>query len=303
MKEEFSTSPEQHLLDNLCCLQSYREISGHETEPAVIGEEMFPSCSVFIDKLTNDRIVITSLPDDQKDFEGAAVWISNPEIGVEIRTKQWQASPKDVIFWIDKALSVRYFNLDTDTKVLFSAQDLAERLDVPRIYPKPLSEVDPREIPTELEFITTPQTNTYTLVSRIFDQDIEQKSELVFNYSESEFIAKRSGIISYNLGEPTTFDLKITEESASRGLFNGDEFDRVFNLNIKLGEQLLLAVTPWGKEEIEIKTNKIILRAVREGMIIYDYSNGSQTGYIPSKLTKRFVDSILHYATESQLDA
>ena len=71
-------SEQERLRDTLYTLQFARETSGRDQEPAVINDEFVPNCSVFMDKKTDDRIVLTSLPLDEEDFEGATVWLSNP---------------------------------------------------------------------------------------------------------------------------------------------------------------------------------------------------------------------------------
>lgn len=287
MTEHFS-SPEEHLRDTLYHLRAYRELRGCETEPAVFGEELMTGCSVIIDKNTGDRIVMTDLPVDEADFSGAAVWLSNPDKGVEIKTAQWQAGPKDVIFWINEALQPKYFNPHSGARVPFSAKDLAERLDYPRIYPVPQAEEDPRHIPTEIEFISTPQTNTYTLASRIFDTELEQHRRV---------IARRAGIIDYDLGEATTFDLEINEVLPSEDSPRSDEFDREFVMFIKLGEKMRLPVIPWGQSQIDLVGKDLKVRVVREGMLVSAVQNGKEVVCIPATLTRHFLDSILHHAS------
>lgn len=295
MSEIIYQKPEDYLLDTLYNFQAYREISGSETEPAVFDENIYSGCSVFIDKNTEDRIVITNLPLDNVDFSGASVWLSNPDKGVEIRTNQWQASPYDVIFWIDKALRVTYFNPHEGVRVAyFPAQLLAERLDFPRVYPIPQSEQDPRLIPDEIEYVSTPQTNTYTLASRIFDIDLETKHRL---------IARRYGIIDYDVGESTTFDLAIHETLPSEDSPRSDEFDREFILDMNLGRKMVLNVIPWGKEEIGLVGNDYKIRVVREGMLISGLQDGREVMCIPTKATRYFIDSILHSASQNQSGA
>lgn len=287
--------PEDYLLDTLYNFQAYREIRGIDLEPAVIDTDLFEECSVFTDKNSGDRIVLTGLPADDDDFKGAGIWLSNPDQGVEIRTDQWQASPSDVIFWIDKAIKVTYFNPHTGARVPgFSAQKLAERLDFPRVYPVPQSEQDPRMIPAQIEYLSTPQTNTYTLASRIFDIDLETKRRL---------IARRYGIIDYDVGESTTFDLAIHETLPSEDSPRTDEFDREFILDINLGKKIVLNVTPWGKEEIGLVGNDYKIRVVREGMLVSALQDGREIMCIPTKATKQFIDSILHSSSQNQSDA
>lgn len=295
MSEMLHQNPEDYLLDTLYNFQAYREIRGVELEPAVINTDLYEECSVFTDNNSGDRIVITGLPADTNDFTGAGVWLSNPNQGVEVRTDQWQVSPKDVIFWIDNAVKVTYFNPHTGTRVPgFSAQQLAERLDFPRVYPIPQSEQDPRMIPTQIEYLSTPQTNTYTLASRIFDIDLETKHRL---------IARRYGVIDYDVGESTTFDIAIHETLPSEDSPRTDEFDREFILDINLGKKLVLNVVPWGKEEIGLVGSDYKIRVVREGMLVSALQDGREIMCIPTNATKQFIDSILHSSIQNQSDA
>lgn len=290
---EFYDSPEQKLLDVLYDLQHVREVGGSDAEPAVFGDQIQQNCSVIIDKHTNDRIVLTSLPVDSNDFDGAAVWVSNPEYGVAIDAGQWQASPSDVIFWINKAIDVRYFNPRRGSRIKYDAEKLAERLSFPNIYPIPQSETDPRDIPEELEFISTPQTNTYTLASRISENDLEYRRRV---------IARRYGVIDYDADKATTFDLQIHEILPSEDSPRSDEFDREFTVLLHLGQRFNLPVVPWGSPEIDVKGNDFKIRVVREGMLISAVKDGKEITCIPTSITRRFIDSILHHASQSDGD-
>lgn len=292
MMSEMFQKPEDYLLDTLYNLQAYREIRGIDPEPAVMDRNIHQECSVFTDRNTGDRIVITKLPIDDSDFEGASVWLSNPDQGVEVRTQQWQASPYDVIFWVSKAVDVTYFNPHTGTRVpFFPVQELAERLDFPRIYPVPQSEEDPRLIPPDIEYLSTPQTNTYTLASRIFDINIERNDSLN---------ARSFGIIDYDIGESTIFDLEINETTPSEDLPRRDEFDREFILFIRLGNKIKLKVVPWGQDEMDVVADNYKIKVVREGMLLSVFMGGKETMCIPTKPTKLFIDSILSSATQNQ---
>lgn len=288
--EKYSNS-EQELIDALYDLQALREISGADYEPAVFDHDVQPRCNVFIDKRTNDRIVMTGLPLDMDDFDGAAVWLSNPEVGVAIDSGKWQASPYDVIFWIDKACqNVRYFNPRKGSRIKFDAGVLAGMLSVPRIKPAAQSEIDPREIPDEIEFISTPQTNTYTLASRLSDSDIEFHRRI---------IARRYGIIDYDYDKSTTFDLQIHEVLPGEDSLRTGEFDREFAVLLHLGNTINMPVIPWGRPEINIKGNDFKIRVVREGMLISAIEDGKELVCVPTPITEGFIDSILDNAIQS----
>lgn len=301
-------SPESKLIDAIYELQLLRDVNtvrskntetGGETEGrdenqlyselAVIGDKIELNCTVLKDEHTNNRIVITDLPADQKKFNGAAVWISNPEVGVAIDAGQWQASPYDVIFWIDEAVKVRYLNPRKGSRIPFNTEILANSLTVPNIKPIAQSEIDPREIPEELEYISVPQTDSYTLTSRISDIDIEQKRLL---------IAKRFGVIEYDIDKSTTFDISIHEVFPSETSYRFAEFDREFTLLLHLGEPFKLDATPWGQPETVIKGRDFKIRILREGILISAIQNGNEVSCIPSKSTQNFIDRILRYSSE-----
>ncbi len=292
MSEFLSLSPEQNLLDALYSLQAYRQISCQDPEPAVFGGEIHPECSVFKDRNTGDRIVVTALPLDDADFTGASVWLSNPEQGVEVRTEKWQASPPDVIFWIDEALRVIYHNPSTGAKVRgFPTQTLAERIDFPRIYPIPQSEQDPRSIPNEIESLYTPQTDTYTLSSRIFDTNLENNLSV---------FARCYGVVGQEQGEAMAFDLSIYETMPSSKSLRSDEFDREFILGLDLGAETALTVRPWGRPQTILVGRSFKIKVVREGMLISSLQNGREVMCIPTKETEQFIDSVLLSASQNQ---
>lgn len=287
MEKKFNT-PESILLDALYDLQMVREMSDADPEPAVIGNEFLTECNVIKDANTNDRIVISGLPKDPADFKGAKVWFSNPDCGVGIDLGE-QSNPYDVIFWIDKALKVQYHNPENDCVSDFDTEKLAEMLSFPNIKPIAQSEADPRDLPEELEIISVPQTDSYTLASRIADSYFEQ------GYI---FDIKKYGLIDYNANKSTTFDIKIEEVQRDKKILI-DEFDREFQIKIQLGKVFSLPVTPWGEPEKSITTSIIEVRLVRDGIILNETKNGKSTSYIPSSITQRFINKILHNASES----
>ncbi len=288
MEKKINT-PESILLDALYDLQMLRELSGADLEPAVMGNEVFPECNVIKDAKTDDRIVISGLPKDPSDFEGATVWISNPDVGVAIDAGKWQSSPYNVIFWIDKALKAKYHNPEYGYIIDFDTEKLAEMLSFPNIKPIAQSEADPRDLPEELEIISVPKTDSYTLASRIADYNYEH------GYS---FEVKKYGLVDYNVNKSTTFDIKIEEVQYDKKILL-DEFDREFLIKIQLGKVFNLPVTPWGEPETSINESSISAKLVRDGIIMYGTRNGKNISYIPSSITQRFINNILRYASEA----
>lgn len=300
MSEFESSSPEQHLKDTLYHLQTYRELAGVDVEPAIfqgsMQDEFYEQCTVLIDKVTDDRIVITELPLDEVEFDGAAVWISNP-LGVEVRQGQWEASPKDVIFWIGESLSVRYFNPRAGVVLPFPTRRLAERIEYPTtINPEPVSESDPRQIPEDFDFLRIPKSDSYTLASGIFDYELENNHRL---------IASRYGIYKDTAyeGNSRAFDIKLTEQlpgSQEAGPVHSNierrgEFDREFLLLLNLGEQTGLTVIPWGGGgELQVRGTEFKIRVFREGMI-FDLAadDGEVRHCIPTQATQRYIDALL----------
>lgn len=288
MQKKFNT-PEAVLLDALYDLQMLRELSEKDLEPAVMGNEVFSECNVIKDAKTKDRIVISGLPKDPAEFESATVWFSNHDYGVAIDSGKWQASPKDIIFWIDKALKVKYHNPEHGCVIDFDTEKLAEMLSFPNIKPIAQSEVDPRDLPEALEIISVPKTDSYTLASRIADNNYEQ------GYS---FEVKKYGLVDYNVNKSTTFDIKLEEVQYDKKILL-DEFDREFQIEIQLGKVFNLPVTPWGEPETSINESSISAKLVRDGIIMYGTKNGKSISYIPSSITQRFINNILRYASEA----
>jgi hypothetical protein len=293
MSELEPTSDLQHLKDTLYGLQSYREISGVEAEPALIQDELREDCTVLVDKKTDDRIVLTPLPANEADFDGAAIWMSNP-LGVEIRQGQWDASPKDVIFWVSKALSTRYYNPHTGIFLPFPSGNLAERIEYPTIIPEAMSEYDPRRIPEDYEFLRVPTSDTYTLASGIFDYELENNRRL---------IAARYGIDDTDAANLRAYDIKVTELLPGDDMTGSEpyaakrrgEFDREFLLLLDFGEATSLMVMPWGEHEQRVTATDFKIRIYREGMI-FDVAtrDGKVSHCMPTPETHRYVDRLLH---------
>lgn len=284
-------NPELKLFNAMYDLRFVCEVGGADTEPAVIGQEIMPECSVIKDEHTGDRIVVTAIPDSPDDFKGAAIWLSNPEVGVAIDAGQWQTSPYDVIFWVSEALQARYYNPSTGARVKFDSKILANRISYPTIKPIPQSETDPRDLPGKIECITVPQTDSYTYTSRIVDIGYED--------SDSQ-IAERFGIVQYNQNKSTTFDVAISEIRPTDKTQVIDEFDREFELKLRLGQRFNLLVKPWGQPtETYITGNNFRVKVVREGLVIYGEKADRQIGCMPSKLTTQFINNILEFASSA----
>lgn len=287
MEKKINT-PESILLDTLYDLQFIREVSGKDVEPAVMGSEVLSECNILIDSKTNDRIVTSILPNNPDDFTGATVWISNPDVGVAIDAGKWQSSPYNVIFWIDKALQVRYFNLDHTVSVDFDADCLVERLSFPNIIPVAQSEYDLREIPNEIENLSIPQVDSYTTASRIIDSNQE---------SNKQNSLKRFGIIEYDVDKSTTFDIALYEKTPEEEGLDNIDFEREFKAKIQLGQSLIMPVIPWGQPEIMVSGRDIEVRILRGGVIIKAFKDGKEINCIPSKMTQKFFDNILENAS------
>lgn len=294
---------ELRLRDALYELQSGHERCGAELEPAVFAgeDDIIPQCSVFKDNRTGDRIVLTKLPLDEADFEGAAIWISNPR-GISIVPNDYFESlnddfeqiktRKDVIFYIGRGATSVCYDIDEHETLMIDNNMLAEIIEVPKILPIPQSETDPRDLPNDLEFLHTPTTDTYTLATRIFDTELEYNHSLLGN---------RSGIVKDdNLSIQTTYDLQVTENIPDGLNTRISEFDREMLISIMLGDPIKLSIKMLGSEETKyLNSNQFRIRVFREGIIIdAKNSEGRKILCVPTPDTKQFIDQVLQNAED-----
>lgn len=296
MSEQQSTHPE--LIDALYNLQALREMSGNEPELAVItGAEVEweEDCTVVIDEKTGDRIVVTKLPLDQIDFDGATVWMSNVEEGVHLETDEWEVTSKDVIFWVNSAAQAKYFNPHSGMFSNIDPDILANRLDMPRIRPIPVSDYDPRYVPGDsdshkFESIFTPTTDAYTLASKIVDRVALQTGNDKI---------KDKGMVIAEDNQATTFDLTLKEVEPLVGVYAScgpKGFDRRFVLQIFTGESLGFMVMPLGGGSTELMrgTGRVLNATVlREGILVSMMLGEKKILCLPSNNMKRFVDLVL----------
>lgn len=299
----YRITPEQELKDTLYELQAAREMSGREQEPAVVANNFVPDCSVFKDKNTGDRIVLTPLPRDDADFTEATVWLSNP-VGLTILSDELldvidvdeEYDHKDIVLFIGKGATALCFDDASKDTYQIDTQLIADMLRVPRILPVPQSEIDPREFPADIDFLYVPTSDTYTLATRIFDSELENNRRL---------LANRSGIISDKDQRLISYDLQISELLPTNPEVRLSEFDREMQISMRFSDDVSLAVRPLGDPEIRLLTNNgFRIKVVREGMII-DAKNAQDNiiKCIPTLDTKELIDQILQNAQDITLNS
>lgn len=304
------------LVDALYELQSIRERTGIDSEPAVVPgvksrpdlvpSEVIDKSSVFIDRKTGTRIVMTNLPLDQADFTRATLWLSNPGIGIDISGVGFEDAatlpdkelPRDVIFLVGGYLTAMYLlggprEEEDDSSSLYAIDDgrLSDFLSVPKgILPVPQSEEDARNIPDDLEYLRIPTSRAYTLAAAFIDDDTEAGLNI------DGIIARRSGVVNYG-DIDTTFDLQIAELSHLSNTtksHNKDLFDREIEVVINTGQLIGLKMTPYGKAETSLTAREFMIRVYREG-IIFLVDNGSRHPMpcVPAAETAQFVNQVL----------
>lgn len=201
----------------------------------------------------------------------------------------------DLFLFIGHGSTALCLDAASGESFLIESSKVADALEVPKILPIPQSEEDPRELPRELSYLYVPSTDTYTLATRIFDTELENKHRLISN---------RSGIVASQAHDViTTYDLQITE-----GLLDGlgtrvSEFDREIIVLIELGERIHLGVKPLGDvQERRLTDNKFKVRVFREGMIIDIKNNKGKTiKCVPTTASKQLIDQILQNAQDLEL--
>lgn len=300
-------TPEQQLVDALYDLQSahqratfiFSDYSDGEiqdnTEPAIFpcDDKIIERCSVFTNTKTSDRIILSPLPLDQDDFKEAHLWLSNLDDGITLPEGlvDEKYRPKDVVFYIGKTAMPLLRDPQKEEVLVVEPELLVDMLNIPKkMLPLPLSEYDPRDIPSEIELVTVPKTDTYTLASGIWDSEVETNLSL---------IAKRSGFVKYSQFDLTKYEIEIIETLPSEHSYRSDEFDRDFILQIQLDKLFNFNVTPWGESESVIVGDKLKIRAVREGILAYATRDGKEISCIPCDSVKQLIDDILGNASVS----
>lgn len=292
MADNYRSPEQQELIDALYGLQALHQMSGHVPEPALMGEELHEDCSIVVDAYSKDRIAITSLPVDEADFDGAAVWINNTQNGVEVDEVEHEVTPKDVLFWISKSAHARYFSKDSGSFRVVEPDWLARRITPPNIKPIPQSEYDPRYVPDEdelhkFEGIIVPRSHTYTLASGMFDRHLEEKRSL---------ITKASGIVGLDNGISTTYDFQLTEVLPQADNFRVSEFDREFTLLIELGDKPGLTMYALGDSRPLHAGKSLHITVLREGFIVHAHFGNRKIHCVPSIEMRRLIDQVLHNA-------
>lgn len=288
MTNQRFNNPKTQLRDNLYDLQALREIADKDPELALFGDEIHESCNVFIDLRTGDRIITTELPIDEDEFSGAKVSISNLEAGVKIDSDKTGFMPQDVLFAIDKALKVTRIDPRTGKVSQFDTEELAERICVPRIKPVAQSEYDFRQPPHAYELLSTPEKCTYTLASGIYDQHTEEQYSLIVD---------KSGILDCGDGKSTVYDLRLYEVLPGKRDVRLTEFDREFILLLFTGDEVRIAVQPWGERDEQIgRGEEFKFKIYREGFIVDMLRGGKIVHCSPNEETINFVNRILENA-------
>ena len=317
------TSPEQQVVDALYALQYAREVTDTPAEPAVIGGALFENCSVFRDIKTNNRTVLTELPADPDEFDGAIISVSNAEEGVEmeIGTKLVRAS--EIIMTATKNMNLRYRKAGARRNRRMTTDDMLPMIEFPSVNPLPVSEYDPRSIPrpdfynpsivqSDVDRLAVPKADMYTQSARLVDLADSQRTGA--SLRQMHFIAEDLTCI----GQGRQYNVAIEEEPMIDIRDSGTtDFDRVFTVSFstKDGGINMLVARPVGSHEpAYLVGNTFTLRIYREGVVLCadnpmhqperlklnNTSRGSTRLSVPTNDTKEFFEQLLATATPKQ---
>lgn len=298
------TSPEQYLEDVLYNYQALQEMSPAEPEWALVGDQIFDDCSVFQDQYTGTQIVLTRLPEDQGDFLGGRILLSNYKTPIIVPVGEQTIAANEVHIQVTSDLRAYVSYLISDRrsgKLQFShwlkgdAEQIAQMLDMPTTKPFPKSERDTRVAPPIIEReqpkYRSPRTLYRFLNIQLNSDLLRVPSDALYTHLCSQFdhldestsasgLIVREGVSSSINGNSYRMEVVETqpEDSIAGIIDNVEDFEREFDIvyestsgPISIGTRML------GTDEYAmIKANRFEFSLKRDGLIQYASINGRE---------------------------
>lgn len=300
------TSQTQEVIDTMYEMYRTGAVAGFETEPAVLNGQILTDCRVLFDLRSENRVVVSSLPDNDKQFRGGLVQVTNARGAVATTLGGKQIERPEFIFLVNRNGEARQITVNESgiaRRRVIQSSDFVDMFSFPNLNPIPVSDYDNRKMPEvtpflsimgsvalegDIDLIAIPQQDAYTHCSRYFDRAIYGQTATA--------VAELEGFVDTKKCSNVSYKVLICELEDTKGLVRVSDFDRDFAVVISSEEPLTFTAHTLDGKPQRIVGNEHVFQVLREGIIPMIRQGGRNIHLMPDAQTTKTVNTLLAQA-------